>query len=299
MGILSRNTILKMDALPVAINPDLAEAPPQKRSWTQDGLTVGKVTRMGGTEFEGVTAKDTLLLVSTPWSVIGGYDGQKNQKVTFLKNDFTYSLQGTHSNSVATASGQGLFLSFDKKFRLDMEATLPSASKLDEPLTATSGLPNAAAYQQLLQTFLDTGGQGGRLRLENLLTLVLGDVYMRMQKVTHTDQSYILPAPVLSKIDEYIDANCDQKIGVQELADLANFSMFHFSKVFKETTGLPPHQYVIQHRLDRVRHLLETSKLSLAQIAYEAGFSSQSHMSVTFQQNFGASPGKYRKTIKS
>jgi len=278
---------------------DLMMSSDQSCVWRDQELAVGALKRQAETRFEGVTQKDTLLIVTSPYSVVGGYDGQKDRDVTFQKNDFTFSLQETQSRSFAAKAGEGVFLSFDKEFRLDMEATLPDASKLDEPLTATSGLPNAAAYVQLIRSFLDTGGQGGRLRVENLLTLILGDVYTRMQKVTDTDQNYSLSDAVLSNIDEYIDAHCDEKIGVQELADLSNFSMFHFSKVFKDATGLPPHQYVIQHRLERVRNLLETSRLSLAQIAYEAGFSSQSHMSVTFQQHFGASPGRYRKTIKS
>ncbi|SLN63629.1 helix-turn-helix domain-containing protein [Pseudooctadecabacter jejudonensis] len=281
-------------------NKDLVLSSSHSQSWTEGNLAVGTLTRKAGTEFDGVTKHDTFMLVSSPYSVLGGYGGQKDRKVTFLKNDFTFSLQDTRSHSIANETGQSLFVTFDKQFRLDMEASLPSAAKLDEPLTATSGLPNASAYTQIINSFLQSGGHGGRLRLESLITLILSDVYSRMQKTGESaGPTHVLPDRVLSHINEFIDAKCDTKISVQELADIANISAFHFSKVFKHTTGLPPHQYVIQHRLERVRDLLETSTLPLAQVAYEAGFSSQSHMNASFQQHFGASPGKYRKSIKS
>jgi len=299
MVTFASHEFLKVDKASPRSSTDLLLSSAQGRVWSDDSLFVGRVTRRAGTEAHGLTEKDTIALVLNPYSVRGGYIGQKDRNITFLKNDFTYSLEGAHSYTVANKSGQSVCISFDKKFRLALESSLPGVSKMDESLTATSGLPNAAAYAQILQSFLETDGQGGRLRLESLITLLLGDIYARMQKATNTDQGFVLSDQMLSQIKEYIDAKCDQKIGVQELADLASISMFHFSKVFKETTGLPPHQYVIQHRLERVRNLLETSTLSLTQIAYEAGFSSQSHMSVSFLQHFGATPGKYRKSVKT
>ncbi|KLV09883.1 MULTISPECIES: helix-turn-helix domain-containing protein [Photobacterium] len=96
-------------------------------------------------------------------------------------------------------------------------------------------------------------------------------------------------------IDQYIVQHLTRKISVSQLAGLVFLgeSQFHF--LFKEQTGMTPHQYVLKKRLELARELIEESKLSVAQVAHSTGFASQSSFTQSFTRLFGKPPARYRK----
>jgi AraC family transcriptional regulator len=78
------------------------------------------------------------------------------------------------------------------------------------------------------------------------------------------------------------------------MAAVARLNSYHFARQFKAATGLPPHQYVIQRRIDRAKHLLQAgTDLSLAGVAARAGFSDQSQFSRHFKRLVGVTPGQF------
>jgi AraC family transcriptional regulator len=89
---------------------------------------------------------------------------------------------------------------------------------------------------------------------------------------------------------DYIHANLDCNIGLTELADLAQMSLSHFSRLFKQSTGYSPHQFVIKCRVDRARELLLKSDLSIADITYQVGFANQGHLTNHFKRLLGVTP---------
>jgi transcriptional regulator GlxA family with amidase domain len=62
----------------------------------------------------------------------------------------------------------------------------------------------------------------------------------------------------------------------------------------KRSTGITPHQYLIQQRVERAREMLTHTNLSLSEVAYAVGFSDQSHLAHHFRQAFGITPGRFR-----
>lgn len=82
-----------------------------------------------------------------------------------------------------------------------------------------------------------------------------------------------------------------------ELAEAADLSPFHLLRVFERETGLTPHAYLMQVRVQAARELL-AGPLPLAQIAAEAGFADQSHLTRAFKRQFGLTPGRYRKIVQ-
>lgn len=102
----------------------------------------------------------------------------------------------------------------------------------------------------------------------------------------------------LANVRAFIDANLCEKISLSDMAQAINRSEFQFARAFRETVGLPPHQYVMEQRLGRVQEMLRQSDEPLAQIAFAAGFSSQAHMTATFSESFGSPPGKYRASLR-
>lgn len=118
--------------------------------------------------------------------------------------------------------------------------------------------------------------------------------------VTHTSgpKAHFSPA-LISGLERYVDEHLQTRIRVKDLAELAGMSEFQFVRHFKDAFGVTPYQYVVARRLERAKQLLSNASLSLVQIAYACGYSSQSHMNDQFRNRVGATPGQYRSVRKS
>lgn len=92
------------------------------------------------------------------------------------------------------------------------------------------------------------------------------------------------------RLTDFIEANLDQDLSLDEMAQVAAISVSHLKVLFRHTFGMPPHQYVIHRRVDRARALLHQGKMPLSQIALEAGFSHQSHMAQSMKRLLGVTP---------
>lgn len=97
---------------------------------------------------------------------------------------------------------------------------------------------------------------------------------------------------------EYIDGRLDQPLSLGELAGLCALSEYHFARMFRQSFGLPPHQYVLARRLERARVLLRSSVQPLGEIALACGFASASHFTNRFRQVLGGTPGEYRQAFE-
>ena len=75
-------------------------------------------------------------------------------------------------------------------------------------------------------------------------------------------------------------------------------SPHYFSRLFKQTTGISPHQYVISCPIERAKDLLKQGKLSIAEIAKEVGFVDQSHLHRYFKRLVGITPKAFFKQNK-
>lgn len=103
-----------------------------------------------------------------------------------------------------------------------------------------------------------------------------------------------LPPRQLSQVLEYINTHLEQNIKLADLAQLLDMSQFHFSRLFKQSIGITPHQYLSQQRVERAKELLKKTDRLIIDIALECGFSSHSHLSKQFRQLTGMTPKAYR-----
>jgi AraC-like DNA-binding protein len=83
-----------------------------------------------------------------------------------------------------------------------------------------------------------------------------------------------------------------------ELARACGLSRGHFTRAFKITTGLSPHQWLLRHRIEKARDMLVRTELPLAQIALRCGFADQSHLTRVFGMAVGDSPAAWRRRAK-
>lgn len=98
----------------------------------------------------------------------------------------------------------------------------------------------------------------------------------------------------LHRVRKQIEGMLDRDISVEAMAREAALSTAHFGRVFAAAFGETPHQYLIKRRIERAQQLLAGTGLSIAEIALQTGFSSQSHFSDAFRRAIGISPRRYR-----
>ena len=96
---------------------------------------------------------------------------------------------------------------------------------------------------------------------------------------------------------EYINNNLSSDLTLEELANAANYNTIYFHKLFKASTGKTLHEYIEAQRIKKSINLLISTDMTLTQIAYECGFSSQSYFSYAFKRRMGTSPRDYAKKI--
>ncbi|HEY2024786.1 AraC family transcriptional regulator [Paraburkholderia sp.] len=97
-----------------------------------------------------------------------------------------------------------------------------------------------------------------------------------------------------ARVIEFIDAHLDQRLTLDELAAQAHLSVPHFKALFRETLGVPVHQYVVRRRVERAKALLLEGRLSASRIALDTGFAHQSHMAHWIGRLLGVTPRELR-----
>ena len=146
---------------------------------------------------------------------------------------------------------------------------------------------------------LERGMPINKLYLESLQNVLA--MHLLQNHCTITAQSPKIPKGLskkhLQQVVDYIQSNLEQEISLADLAEIVQMSSYQFGKRFKQSTGLPPHRYVLQSRIERAKELLTHSHLSIAIISQQVGFYDQSHFTHTFRKHTLFTPRQYRNRL--
>jgi AraC family transcriptional regulator len=104
-----------------------------------------------------------------------------------------------------------------------------------------------------------------------------------------------LSPAALRRVQVFVEANLGRAIHLHDLAARAALSPFHFARAFKTSAGMTPRTYVEHRRIEQAKRLLAESTQSLAQIAVEVGFGTQSRLTSIFKRRTGFTPGEFRR----
>jgi AraC family transcriptional regulator len=162
-------------------------------------------------------------------------------------------------------------------------------------------LPQLQTAMRAVDAELTPGGAGGRLAAESLANVLAVHLIRHVsapRQPTHR-RNGTLPRAKLRAVVEYIEEHLDSGPTLEQMAAIAHLSPNYFAWQFKRATGLPPHQYVLDRRVERAKQFLQTgSDISLAGVAARAGFSDQSQFSHHFKRLIGVTPGQFRKRVR-
>jgi AraC family transcriptional regulator len=106
-----------------------------------------------------------------------------------------------------------------------------------------------------------------------------------------------LPIRQIRKVEDYVREHLTEDIPVEALAELVELSPFHFSRVFKQATGMPPLQFVKRERIARAQQLIRETSRSLIEIGIEVGYTSPSHFARVFRRAVGVTPTEFRSSL--
>jgi AraC-like DNA-binding protein len=143
----------------------------------------------------------------------------------------------------------------------------------------------------------DTNCPGGQLYLDTLGTAIVFYLLNHYSTIAPASQAHPFMVPGdkrIQRAQEYIDAHLKHPISLIDLAHVAGLSRMYFAAEFRRTTGLRPHEYLLRQRVNRAKHLLVTSDLSLTAIAPMVGFENAGHLCTVFKRFVGESPVRWR-----
>ena len=146
---------------------------------------------------------------------------------------------------------------------------------------------------------LDACGPGDRLAADGLVNVLLGRLLsLGSASVPDPGRRAKLHPRRLAAVIEYVDARIRlaDALSLDELADVAGCSRFHFGRLFKASTGQSPIVWVGQRRIERAQSLIrDHPEWTLAAVALASGFSDQSHLTRQFKRIVGVTPGVWRQ----
>lgn len=149
-------------------------------------------------------------------------------------------------------------------------------------------------FAQLMIREFDEKQPGFETVCHGLLQVLLIYISRKQNLNVISDSSFQLSKEcALAK--RYIDANYAKNITLDVLAEITHINKFYLAHSFTECMGQSPINYLTEKRLDASKQLLANSNLSVAQVASNTGFSSQSYFSQIFKKKVGITPQQYRK----
>jgi AraC family transcriptional regulator len=171
--------------------------------------------------------------------------------------------------------------------------TLVAHTGLHDPLLTQIGL---ALWRELEQQ-----APSGKLYAQTAAQMIAAHLlrHYASPEVGVQERSQGLTRRQVQGVTDFILAHLSQDISLEALAQQIGFSPYHFARLFRQTTGESPHQFVLRQRIEEACYLLKTTDMPLASIAQESGFANQSHFTRIFKRHLGLTPRVYRQHDES
>ncbi len=148
-----------------------------------------------------------------------------------------------------------------------------------------------------LKAELESGCLGGPLYAQHLATSLAAYLLERFSVFPLPLKEYThgLGKSDLARVLGYIHECLTEDLSLDELAACVHLSPYHFARLFKQSTGVPPHEYVIQQRIEKAKDLLRSGRLTVGEVAQAVGFSDHSKLDRHFKRLTNLTPRQFRQ----
>lgn len=145
---------------------------------------------------------------------------------------------------------------------------------------------------QALFADLRAGNPDGAVATEHAAKALVCRLLLREQQM----RAAAVASP-MEKVRMHIDAQLSAPLTLEQLADVAGMSLFHFCRVFRDNLGVTPHQYILARRMEQAKRLLWTqSSMSMLEVALACGFGSSSHFAAQFKRHNAQTPLQWQRS---
>ena len=199
-----------------------------------------------------------------------------------------------HTGQAVTEQGWSYRMIYPGADLLQRAASEAAGQPQDVPFFSSPVIDDPVLFENLRQMNLALERSSSALERETRLLWSMVQLVRR-----HADSRIALPNGssdhhALEQVQAYLHAHFAENIALETLAQVANLSPFHLSRLFREHIGLPPHAYLNQVRVTHAKNLLRQG-MPIVDVALRVGYADQSHLSKAFKRIVGVAPGQYRK----
>ncbi|MGY4496926.1 AraC family transcriptional regulator [Bradyrhizobium sp. GM24.11] len=220
--------------------------------------------------------------------------------------------KGTFRRGVVIVIPEGSSSRWDIPNPVDVvQLYLPHASLkrvADEAKTASTDLLERTAHPDPITSRLLLSAAGvleGNGALDTLFRLQLTDLLIMRLLAAHTGsptkfQPVVggLSPKVLCRAIERLRSDWEVDVSLDALASDAGLSRFHFCRAFKESAGLSPHAWLRRYRFEQAMNMLRDTDATIALVAAELGYASQTAFAAAFRRSTGETPGDWRRRVR-
>jgi AraC family transcriptional regulator len=107
-----------------------------------------------------------------------------------------------------------------------------------------------------------------------------------------------LPKWRIRRLEEFLAANIEKRISLDDMAAAVGLSKMHFAAQFRVATGFRPREYLLFKRIERAKAMMTASRMPLVEIAFAVGFNAQAHFSTVFKRFTGRSPAQWKQEVQ-
>lgn len=177
-------------------------------------------------------------------------------------------------------------------------AAYESANSEQVELKLVLPKPDPLVWQivMALKTVLDTDATNSCFYAESMATALAAHLLRNYATRKHVLQQHEdgLPKYKLKQALEYMNAHLSENVSLATLSEGLGISQYYFCRLFKQSTGITPHAYLIQQRVERSKQLLKQKESTILDVAIACGFANPSHFAKHFQKQTGISPKQFR-----
>jgi AraC family transcriptional regulator len=149
-----------------------------------------------------------------------------------------------------------------------------------------------------LKSSLEVDGDGNRFYVDSLATAMAAHLLRHHTTRKHGFREHEdgLSKQKLKQAVDYINAHLGEDLSLSAIASELGMSQYYFCHLFKQSTGMSPHQYLMRQRIERAKHLLKQREQTILSVAMACGFANQSHFAKCFRQYTGINPKQFRNS---